>query len=234
MICWRARWLFDKKPLGAVVTPKEAKARDDKRIAKELLNVLKQADFVITYNGDKFDLKKINWLFIKYQLKPVPHCGSIDVMAALKRVSEPTSLALGFIAKELGYDGKLETDNELWKDAERGDKKALDYMYEYNAVDVDRTESVYLHVRPYLKSHPNFAEFLNYYQQVDKTLDVGEKAHRCPRCLTGVIAEEKFTRFRQTPAGFLYKRANCPHCGAVVFDIHKDKSLKHPQKVYVR
>lgn len=234
MICWRARWLLKKDELGAVVTPKEAKARDDRRVVKKLFDEMKKADFIITYNGDKFDLKKINWLFIKYNLKPVLHYGSIDVMSGITKVSAPTSKALDFISHELGYDGKLDTDINLWKQAEAGDKESLSYMYEYNMVDVDKTESVYLHVRPYLKSHPNFAEFLNYYQEVDPSLNVGKDAHRCPRCLTGIISREKFRRYRQTPAGYFYKRANCPHCGAVVFSVKKESDDKLSQKVFIR
>lgn len=235
MICWRARWLFKKEQLGAVVTPKEAKKRDDKRVTQELFDVLKTADFVITYNGDKFDLKKITWLLIKHKIKPVPHYGSIDIMRGIKEIADPTSSALGFISKELGYAGKLDTDKSLWEEAEAGDEEALACMYKYNATDVDETESVYLHVLPYLKRHPNFAEFLNYYQEVDKTLDVGKNNHRCPRCLQGIVSDEKFTRYRQTPSGYFYRRANCPNCGSLVFKVHKDNQFsKHSQKVFVR
>lgn len=235
MICWRARWLFDKKELGAVVTPTEAKNRDDKRVTKALLDVLRSADFAVTYNGNKFDIKKINWLFIKHRLTPIPYYGSIDVMRGIKEVAAPSSLSLDFVSQELGYGAKLETDHTLWGRAEQGDEKALEYMYEYNGVDVDKTEAVYLHVKPYLKNHPNFAEFLNYYQEVDPTLDVGAHNHRCPRCLSGVISKEKFVRYRQTPAGYFYKRANCPNCGAVVFEIKRPNGYKrNSQKVYVR
>lgn len=226
LICWRARWLFSKEELGAVVTPAEAKHRDDKRVAKLFLDVLKTADFAVTYNGDRFDNKKMMWLFMKHKLLPVPHFGSIDVMKGIKTVASPSSLSLDFVSQELGYGAKLETDHHLWSKAEAGDKVALDYMYEYNGVDVDKTESVYLHVKPYLKNHPNFAEFLNYYQEVDQTLQVGKNNYRCPRCVRGIVSKEKFTQYRQTPAGYLYKRANCPNCGCVVFTVRKTNNTQ--------
>ncbi len=229
VICWRARWLLDKKEFGAVVTPAEAKKRNDKRVVNELMKVLRQADFVITYNGNKFDIKKINWRFIKWHLLPVPHYGSVDVMRRLKDTAAPSSLALDFVASQLGYGNKLDTDHTLWGRAEKGEKEALDYMYKYNGVDVDKTESVYLHLRPYFKSHPNFAEFFNYYQEVDPTLDVGRNTYRCPRCVKGVIAKEKFKKHRQTPTGYLYKTANCPRCGSVVFSV-----IRQFQSVMVR
>lgn len=234
VICWSAKWLFGKETFGACVTPQEAKKRNDKRVIQELHNVLRQADFVVTHNGNRFDIKKVNWRFIYHRLKPVPHFGSIDTLSALKTIAAPSSFALDHLLKQLGYEQKLETEHGLWEGCEKGDATALNYMFEYNKGDVVKTEDIYLHIRPYMKSHPNFAAFLDMYQEVDKTLDVGKDNHRCPRCLKGIISKEKFRKNRQTPAGYFYKIANCPECGALVYAIRKDNSLRHSQKVYIR
>lgn len=229
VICWSACWMF-QETFGASVTPKEARARDDKRILKQLLNLLKVADFVVTYNGNRFDIPKIMWRLMYHHLLPVPHFASIDVMAHLKGVSLPTSLSLDFIAKQLGYGGKVENPPDLWPDAEAGKKAALDHMLIYNNGDVDKTHDVYLHTRPYWKNHPNFAQFLDIYRPIDETLDVGKDNHRCPRCLNGVISKHKFSKKRQTPAGYFYKVANCPNCGAIVYQVQREieiNKLRH-------
>lgn len=234
MLSWAACWMFGET-FGEVVTPVEAKRRDDKRISKLLFNLVRVADFVVTYNGNNFDLKKINWRFMYHHLLPVPHYASMDVMAHLKAISEPTSLGLDFIATQLGYGGKMENPPKLHERCESGEKEMLDHLLKYNKVDVDKTHDVYLHTRPYWKNHPSFGAFLDMYQEVDKSLDVGRKNHRCPRCMNGIISEEKFRKSRQTPKGYFYKIANCPHCGAVVYKLHRENQFsKRSQKVYVK
>ena len=234
MLSWAACWAFGET-FGTIVTPQEAKKRNDKRIVKELHAVMKLADFIVTYNGNKFDLKRINWRFMFYQLKPIPYYASLDVMKKLQDVADPTSKSLDFVAIQLGYGGKVENPPGLWDMVESGDKESLDHMLKYNKVDVDKTHDVYFHTKPYWKVHPNFGAFLDMYQSVDKTLDVGKNNHRCPRCMNGVISDEKFTKQRQTPTGYFYKTANCPHCGAVIYKVHKDNQFsKNSQKVFVR
>lgn len=235
MMSWAACWMFGET-FGAVVTPKEAKARDDKRITKSLRDTMKLADFVVTYNGDKFDIKKINWRIIYHKLPPLPNFGSMDVMKAIREIAAPTSSGLDFIAKQLGYDGKAENPPHLWERCEAGEKDMLDHLLFYNKVDVDKTHDVYLHTRAYWKRHPNFAAFLDLYQEVDKTLDVGSNNHRCPRCLTGIISNNKFEKKKQTPVGYFYKTATCPNCGAVIYKTHRERAdyAKISQKVYVR
>ena len=235
LLSWAACWIFEET-FGAVVTPKEAKNRDDKRIVKQLRDVMKLADFVVTYNGNKFDLKKINWRLMYHRLPPMPHLGSMDVMQKIKDVASPTSLGLDFLARQLGYDGKAENPPHLWERCEAGEKEMLDHLLFYNKVDVDKTHDVYLHTRAYWKRHPNFAAFLDIYQEIDKTLEVGSDAHRCSRCLKGVVSNGKFKKRKQTPAGFFYKTALCPHCGCVIYKVHREREdyQKVSQKVYVR
>lgn len=210
VLSWTAKWLFKKDTFGSIVNPSEAKRRNDKRVVREFHNVLKQADFVITYNGDRFDIKRMNWRFMVHKMRPVQHYKSIDLFREIKKVADPSSLSLDFIAKQLGYGGKLETNKGLWDDCEAGKKEALDYMYTYNSMDIWKTEDVYAHVRPYMQNHPSFAAWMNMYQ------DLGKSEHRCPRCVSGIISEEKFELKYITPAGYMYKIASCPKCGCMV------------------
>lgn len=230
ILSWAGKWLFEKETFGDAVTPKEARARDDKRIVKRLHNFVKTADFFITYNGDKFDFKKIDWRFLIHNLPPTRY-NSIDLYQKMKERFKggPVSLAMDYVCKELGYNGKHHTDALLWDEVEAGDKDAIDRMYEYNVNDVWMMEDLYPRVRGWFKTHPNFSAFLDYYQVVDKSLQLKEGDYRCPRCIRGIIHESKFKMKYQTPAGYFYGVASCPHCGAWIRLTQRDR-----QKIWLR
>lgn len=211
---WAGKLLYHNEIVGASVTPKEAKARDDKRIAKALHDVLKKVDFVVTYNGDKFDIKKINWRFLIHNLSPV-RCASIDIYRRMKAVFAPASLAMDFVTKELGYNGKHHNDYNQWALASAGDADALRDRYTYNVNDVWMMEDLYPRVRSWFLNHPSFAPFLEFHQEFDPSLKLGEDEYRCNRCLK-VIHKLRFTKRYQTPAGFFYRVGSCPHCGCMI------------------
>jgi len=227
MLSWAGKWLYGKESFGAAVTPREARARNDKRIAGELHKVIQQAHYIITYNGDKFDIKKINWRFLMHNFKPANQYLSIDLYRRMKDVFSPASLAMDYVCKELGYNGKHHTDGELWDEVEAGDQEAINRMYEYNVNDVWMMEDLYPRVRGWFKTHPNFAAFLEYYQVVEEKKD--KEDYLCPRCIKGVIHKTRFRLKYQTPAGHLYGVASCPHCGASVRMTRRDK-----KELYVR
>ncbi len=209
MISWAGSWLFSGEAFGAVVTPSEAKNRDDKRISKALHKVIQSADVVITHNGNKFDIKNINWRFLIHGLEPARRYKSIDTLAKSKEVFGVTSLAMDFLCRQLGYEQKHHTDYGLWESCEAGDKSALTRMYEYNKNDVFMLEDLYLRTRGWYATHPSFSYLLDMYQPLQPD------EHRCPRC-SQVVHDSKFTKKWTTPAGYVYKTANCPECGAML------------------
>ena len=62
VLSWSAKWLYDDKILSDVLTPKEAKERNDKRIIKSVWKLLNEADIasqiIIQENG----FGRIHWL----------------------------------------------------------------------------------------------------------------------------------------------------------------------------
>jgi len=217
IISWAGKWLFDPESFGTVVTPSEAKARDDRRVVKALHRAMNKADLVITHNGDKFDIKVMNWYFIKYGLEPNNRYKSIDTLKEYKKIcAPPLGYSLDALAQELGYAGKIETKMELWEGCEAGNKKALTEIFVYNKNDVFVDEDVYLRIRGWMKSHPNLAIYFDMYQELK------EGEYMCPRC-TETIYETKFSRVWRSPAGYAYKSCNCPHCGAVLRKTERNK-----------
>jgi len=54
VLSWAAKWLYDENVISDIVTPKETKTRDDKRILKSIWKLLDEAEIVIGHNGDRF------------------------------------------------------------------------------------------------------------------------------------------------------------------------------------
>lgn len=217
---WAGKWLFKKEIFGQTVTPSEAKARNDLRALKPLHVAMRNADFIITYNGDKFDLRKINWRYLIHDLPPIHRYNSIDLYKKMKSVFAPSSLALDFILKELGYDGKKHTDRDQWSKASNGDPQALKDRFEYNKQDVWLMEDLYPRVRGWFKTHPHFAAFLQYYQEFDETLKISDDEYRCNRCLN-VIHKFRQTDKYQTPSGRFYRSGTCLHCGCEIRELYR-------------
>ncbi len=209
IITWQAKWLFSPETFGEVVTPKESVNRDDRRIVEKLHKIMSKADFIITHNGDKFDLKKINWRFLIHELTPQRNYQSIDTLQKCKEVFGASSMAMEFLCRQLGYEQKHHTNIELWNRCEAGDKEALKQMADYCANDIYMLEDLYTRTRPFYKAHPNFAVFFDFYD----TLDADE--YQCHVCGEG-IHNNRFSKKWRTPAGYEYKSCNCPHCGTMI------------------
>ena len=206
-LCWSAKWLFGDIVMGDVVTPREALKRDDKRIIYKIHPLLDMADIVIAHNGDKFDLRKLNWRFMKYGLRPNNKYHSIDTLKKSRQVIDPPSHGLDSIGKELGFGHKDHMVEQDWLDCEAGDPKALKKMSTYCNRDVYLLEDWYLYLRPWMKTHPNLAPYVDMYR------DLAPDETTCPRCLNTLHDAVFGRKWRSLAAGKLYKSGSCSHCG---------------------
>jgi DNA polymerase III epsilon subunit-like protein len=154
---WSAKWLFEEEVKSMALTPGEAIEHNDKRIVQGLWELIDESDIVITYNGDNFDLPKMNTRFIVNGLSmPNPYKQSIDLIKPIRRVFGNTCNKLDYVNKILGLDRKIENSGmDLWRKCYFGDATALKEMERYNRGDVVITESLYLAIRPWIMNHPN-------------------------------------------------------------------------------
>lgn len=163
ILTWAARWLgesetmFDSMYADASYKPW---SEDDSRPVKSLWKLFDEADWIITHNGDKFDIKKMNTRFILHGLgSPSPY-KSIDTLKIAKRYFSFTSNKLEYISKRLCGRGKVEHEGHgLWRKCIAGDRAAWQKMLEYNIGDIDVLEEVYFRLRGWDRLHPSFITF---------------------------------------------------------------------------
>jgi|TARA_R110000824_G_scaffold3880_3_gene18578 hypothetical protein len=155
IISWAAKWLYDENVQSDVVTPKESKNRDDKRILKSIHKLLDEADIVVGHNGDRFDLRKLRWRFISQGMAPPSPFKIIDTLKVARREFFAPSYKQDFLTKYFKLENKIQTDFQLWVDCEAGIPEKLEEMVEYNRHDVMGLEDLYLKIRPYIRNHPN-------------------------------------------------------------------------------
>jgi len=161
VLSWAGKWLFKEEKFGDILTPDEAIKGDDSRIAQSIWEKFEEADIVIAHNGDKFDIKKLNTRFILNGLTPPTPYKSIDTLSVSKKYFKFSSNRLDYLGQLMANKEKIHTDFQLWIKCLNGDQQALDYMMDYNIQDVDLLEEVYLELRPWIKSHPNLALYID-------------------------------------------------------------------------
>ena len=198
---WAAKWLFEEKTYSGKLTSKEAIAHDDKRIMQSLWAMLNEADIVITHNGDKFDIPKINTRFLMHGMNPPMPYLTIDTLKVVKGQFKFSSNKQELLNITLGSDRKVDTGGfELWEKCYKGDKESLNLMEEYNIGDIISLESNYLKLRPFIKPHPNMGLFI---------LDGHE---RCPSC--GSDDLQAHGKDYLTTVN-IFEALRCNNCGAI-------------------
>ena len=155
MLCWSAKWLYSDYVMSNKLTSEEAINEDDSRIIKSLWDLINEADIVVAHNAKKADVKWMNTRFILNGLNPPKPYHIIDTLEVAKREFGFSSNKLDALAGYFNIPHKLGTDFNLWVKCVNGDEESLNYMCEYNKVDVKILEEVYLYLRPWIKGHPN-------------------------------------------------------------------------------
>ena len=157
-------------------------------------NMMSEADAIIGYNSDKYDLPKLNGEFVLYGLPPIPPVTSIDLIKSVKKLGLFMN-RLAFVGPFLGLQGKLEHEGfALWRKVMDGDAKAQKKMERYCKQDVKLTERLYLKLRPYMKNHPH----------------LGNNKQECGACGSNNTHSRGYRRTKY----FRIQRLQCQACGA--------------------
>jgi hypothetical protein len=197
-LCWSAKWLFNPEIMFDVLTPREAKNHDDKRITESMWNLINQADILVAHNALGFDIKKLNTRFVKHGFTPPKPYQVIDTLVQARSNFAFTSNKLDDLCAFFGFPQKIDTNFNLWKRCFYGESDALTEMSEYNKNDSVILEEIYLKLRPFIKGHPNY------------NLWNVENISVCPNCGGEIeFGGDYYTLLNR------YDAWKCKECGAV-------------------
>ena len=189
MLCFCAKWSHKKEYLFY-------SKWDDGRnnMAQAALDLLTEADAVVTYNGDKFDIPKLTGEIVLAGLTPPPPPTSIDLIKTVRK--------FGFIMNRLAYIGPLLGAGKkvkhqgftLWTDVMNGVAKAERTMKRYCIQDVKLLVDLYKEIKPYIRNHPH----------------LGKEARACGCCGSHKVHKRGYRRTKH----YLVQRLQCQNCGA--------------------
>lgn len=189
LLCFCAHWVGSKEFLFA------SEWRDGKKsMAQTLRSLLDEADAVVTYNGNRYDLPKIRGHLLLEGEKPFAPPTSIDLIKTVKSLGFVMN-RLAYIAPLLGVGSKMKHEGfQLWRSVLEGDVKAQARMQKYCIQDVRVTAQLYKKILPFITNHPHLGE------------DKGE----CGACGSKHVQLRGFRRSKL----FKIQRLQCNDCGS--------------------
>jgi len=191
VLCWAAKWID-----GDEIMFDSVHVSGMRGMLARIHALLDEADVVVHFNGQSFDIPTLNKEFIEQGMPPPSPYKQVDLMKVAKDKFRFTSNKMDFIAKFLDEGEKKDTSFELWVDCMKGDEEAWIKMKEYNIHDVRILERLYYRFRPWISRHPNVALY-------------SEARTCCPNC--GSLDYQK-RGFHYTTVG-KFQRYSCKACG---------------------
>ena len=191
VMCWSAKWLGEDE-----IMFDSNYQSSTKKMLKGLHKLLDEADAVVTYNGNRFDIPVANKEFLLYGMAPPAPYKRIDLYQTVKRQFKFVSNKLTYVCAFLGIGKKIDTDFQLWIDCMNRDPKAWAEMEKYNRNDVTLLEGLYLYILPWIENHPNHGMYAD-----------GKLV--CPNCGGDHIQKRGFSFAK----ALKYIRFQCQGCG---------------------
>lgn len=190
ILCIGAKWLGEKESF--LFSDWEHGHKD---MLKRVHDMMSFADAIVSYNGAKFDLPKLQGEFLLNGLGPTPPCTHIDCLKAVRK--------FGFFKNQLAYIGPLLLSDakmshegfSLWTKVMEGNTGAQKRMAKYCVQDVKLTEKLYLKIRPFIANHPHMGK-------------VG--ANECGACGSHDVQSRGTRRTR----AYKIQRLHCQACGS--------------------
>lgn len=158
ILAWAAKWYGDSASTVAYMdNSRNSNPQDDRHLVMGLAALIEQADIVITQNGDKFDIKKLNARAAIHGLPPIKVCKSTDTLKESRKVFAFTSHKLEYMTDKLNTKyKKLKHPEypgfELWSEILKGNKHAWVVMKKYCIHDVLATEELYKKIQGWIKT----------------------------------------------------------------------------------
>lgn len=163
-------------------------------MAEAALKLLNEADAIVTYNGDKYDIPKLRGVIVMAGLQPPAPPTSIDLIKIVRRFGFAMN-RLAYIGPLLKAGGKMKHEGfMLWRLVDEGDERARKRMTKYCIQDVKLLVNLYARILPYIDNHPH----------------LGDNKGECGACGGNHMQMRGFRRTKL----FKVRRLQCQDCGA--------------------
>lgn len=195
VLCWAAKWYGEDEVIYS-----STRMTSHKNMIKEVYKLINEADVVVGYNLDSFDMKILHKEFVLLELPPPEPYKTIDLLKVVRKKFRFTSNKLDYVAQQFKLGSKTKHQgHELWLSCmnkhSEDYQEAWDTMEEYNCNDVILTEKLYEKIKGWITNHPNYS--------------VVNNDHCCPAC-----GSTKLRNKGPTLVGSLvYNRWKCNDCG---------------------
>lgn len=188
-LCWAAKWHQGRSNYWRNYTEPE--------FYSEILFLLDEADVVVHYNGDRFDLPILNKEFLIAGYPPSSPYHSVDLYKVIKKKFRFASGKLKHVAEQLQLTNKIQHEgHELWVKVMQDDLKAWKKMRQYNIGDLKPTEELFDRLYPWIDNLPN------------RNLFVDSDHPVCPNCGSEKLQRRGFAYTKQRK----YRRYVCTSC----------------------
>jgi hypothetical protein len=196
-----------------ILTSKEAKNYNSKRVATSLRDFVDTCDIVVGYNWKWFDGKILTTEMTLHGLAPVSY-RVIDVYQLLSSHYRLSSYKLAFSTRKFGIREKIPNEGfPLWRRCAAGEQDALDEMIFYNQGDIISTADLFWTIQPYVNN--SMASFAAYND---------EKTMSCNCGSVEFVKQKKFWHTQNSR----FDMYRCKGCGA----LHRGKrNLLSKEKV---
>lgn len=206
-MCWSAKWhgkrdvmfssVFDEKP---------------RQMVKSVHKLLDDADVVVHYNGQRFDVPKLNSEFLFFEMDPPSQYKQLDLLKTTRQQFGFASNKLDYVTQHLEIGAKVKhLGMDLWRDCMDGCPKAWKTMKRYNIQDVRLLEKYYNRILPWIKNHPNWGVY------------VDASRPTCRNCGSQKVIKKGIERTNT----YQYQRYKCRSCGT---PLRGRRSIEKPQE----
>ena len=205
ILCWAATWRGSDQMIFKS-SWKDDDEESYRKMIKAAWNLFDEADFICTYNGDKFDLQWLQAEFGRLEMGPPSPYRSIDLIKTAKRHFKQglMSLKLDWQAKQWLGDSKVShSEYDLWDRLRYGNREqrreAARVMRSYCEHDTRLTAQLLERYLPWIGE--NFALYEDH---------ADDGALRCVKC----DSENVQRRGTFPTKTCMYPRWRCNDCGS--------------------
>lgn len=185
---------------------------DDKKIVKDLYDIMMQADVIIGHNIKDFDIKIARTRFLAHGLPVTKKWDTVDTLKVSRSQFRFPKNNLDYVTGFVGLEGKsdLKHSDLIWGCID-GDLVKWRKMKDYNKQDIKITREYYLKIRGWDTTHTN----LSFYSR---------QLHVCPNC-EGKKFHRHGKRWYRNGLRWVYR---CLDCGSErpYGDIIKEEKIK--------